>query len=53
MPIDDLVLASVDDNLGNTCAIDINDTIEFNNSVRLSLIIVSFQRQQTMGMIII
>ena len=32
MPIDDLVLASVDDNLGNTCAIDIDDTIEFNNS---------------------
>ncbi len=31
MPIDDLVLASVDDNLGNTCAIDVNDTIEFNN----------------------
>ena len=36
MPIDDLVLASTDNNLDNECAIDIDDTIEFKSSTSLT-----------------
>ena len=36
MPIDDLVLASTDNNLDNECAIDIDDTIELKSSTSLT-----------------